>query len=302
MGIWVVVMEAVAGEDPTTIDLDDLDALGDALAPNYPQLTGGPSWYQAQVWVEEATAGAALMLAQRLWQSAVREVGLPPWDVVRAEARDAHAIEAGLIEWSPEVDEPDFGPALDEEELVAEEGPFEDEEEEEEEEEGEEPGEALLEEEELEEALLDEEELEEEPGVLALGAEEAQEAEDEEVLAAGAPPFEPAAEEEEEEEEEEEPEEVAAAGFDLGDELEDEGAAPLRPHLRAAAEKRAAARRAAREQPRPKRAAAEPALKKLAAKKLGAKKAPAKKAAGKKAAAKKLGAKATGSRRPLRRR
>ncbi len=284
MGIWVVVLEAVAGEDGTSIDLEDLDALGDALAPNYPQVTGGPSFFQAQIWVEEATAGAALMLAQRLWQSAVREVGLPPWDVVRAEARDAHAIEAGLIEWSPEVDEPDFGPGLGEPEQ----------------------DEALLDEEELEEEpgvlALDEEELEEEPGVLALDEEE-----DEEPLEALAPPLQPEdieeATEEAEEEDEEEPEEVAAAGFDLGDELEEEGAAPLRPHLRAAAEKRAAARRAAREQPSPKRAAAkEPALKRLAAKKAAAKDAPPKKAAAKKAAAKQTGAKGPGARRRLGRR
>jgi hypothetical protein len=280
MGIWVVVLEAVAGEDRTTIELDDLDALGDALAPNYPQVTGGPSYYQAQFWVEEYTAGAALMLAQRLWQSAIREVGLPTWDVVRAEARDAHAIEAGLIEWSPEADEPDFGPQLGDEEQAGEDDWDE------EEEEGEE---------EPDEALLDEEELEEEPGVLALDDEEEEE-EEEEPLEAMAPPFEPE-EEEDEDEEEEEPEEVAAAGFDLGDELEDEGTAPLRPHLRAAAEKRAAARRAAREQaPKaPKKSGA----KKLGAKKLGAKKPGAKKAPVKKAAVKSLGAKAPGARRRL---
>jgi hypothetical protein len=269
MGIWVVVLEAVAGEDRTTIELDDLDALGEALAPNYPQVTGGPSYFQAQFWVEEYTAGAALMLAQRLWQNAIREVGLPTWDVVRAEARDAHAIEAGLIEWSPEADAPDFGTELGE-------PAGEDEEEEEEEE--------------PDEALLDEEELEEEPGVLVLDDEE-----HDEPLEAMAPPFEPDEEEEDEEEEEEEPEEVAAARFDLGDELEDEGTAPLRPHLRAAAEKRAAARRAAREQAPRKPAAA----KKLGAKKLGAKKLGAKKAPVKKAAAKKLGAKAPGARQRL---
>lgn len=277
MGIWVVVLEAVAGEDRTTIELDDLDALGDALAPNYPQVTGGPSFYQAQFWVEEATAGAALMLAQRLWQSAIREVGLPTWDVVRAEARDAHAIEAGLIEWSPETDEPDFGPELSDQES-----------EEEEEEEEEEP----------DEALLDEEELEEEPGVLALDDEE-----EEEPLEAMAPLFEPDEADEDEGEEEEEPEEVAAGGFDLGDELEDEGTAPLRPHLRAAAEKRAAARRAAREQSARKQAAPkQPGAKKLGAKKLGAKKLGARKAPLKKAATKKLGAKAPGARRRLGRR
>ena len=269
MGIWVVVLEAVAGEDRTTIELEDLDALGDALAPNYPQVTGGPSYYQAQFWVEEYTAGAALMLAQRLWQSAIREVGLPTWDVVRAEARDAHAIEAGLIEWSPEADEPDFGPELGEQ------GPAGEDEEEDEDE--------------PDEALLDEDELEEEPGVLALEDEE--EGEPPEAMA---PPFEPDEQEEDEEEEEEEPEEVAAAGFDLGDELEDEGTAPLRPHLRAAAEKRAAARRAAREEARKRAAPEKPGAKKLGAKKPGAKKEPVKKAA-----AKRLGANAPGARRRL---
>jgi hypothetical protein len=35
MGIWVVVLEAVAGHDRTTIRPDDLDALANALVPNY---------------------------------------------------------------------------------------------------------------------------------------------------------------------------------------------------------------------------------------------------------------------------
>jgi hypothetical protein len=242
MGIWVVVLEAVAGQDRTTIRADDLDALADALAPNYPQVTGGPSFFQAQLWVEEGTAGAALMLAQRLWQSAVREVGLPPWDVVRGEARDAHAIEAGLIEWSPETDADEFDEEPEEE-------PFE-----------EEPA-----------AALDEEELEEEPGVLALEEEELEE-EPEEVLAG------PLGPEEDEEEEEEELEAVPTGGFDLGDEVEEERMAPpLRPHLRAAAEKRAAARRAARQQAAGKRATVKKAaVKKVGGKKLGAKEAGAK--------------------------
>ncbi|HEX2043367.1 MAG TPA: hypothetical protein VHF24_12100 [Acidimicrobiales bacterium] len=266
MGIWVVVLEAVAGQDRTTIRADDLDALADALAPNYPQVTGGPSFFQAQLWVEEGTAGAALMLAQRLWQSAVREVGLPPWDVVRGEARDAHAIEAGLIEWSPETD----GDEFDEE---PEEEPFE-----------EEPA-----------AALDEEELEEEPGVLALEEEELEE-EPEEVLAG---PLGPEEDEEEEEEEEEELEAVPTGGFDLGDEVEEERMAPpLRPHLRAAAEKRAAARQAAREQAAGKRAA----VKKAAVKKVGGKKLGAEKAGAKKAGAKKLAAKGVGARRAAPRR
>lgn len=110
MGIWVVVMEAVAGDDPNTIEPEDLDALAEELGECYPQVSGGPAFYQAELWVEESNAGGAVMHALRVWQAAVRELGMPTWDVVRAEARDAYAIEAGLIEWNP----PDEG-ELDEE-------------------------------------------------------------------------------------------------------------------------------------------------------------------------------------------
>lgn len=111
MGIWVVVMEAVAGDDPNTIEPEDLDALAEELGECYPQVSGGPAFYQAELWVEESNAGGAVMHALRVWQAAVRELGMPTWDVVRAEARDAYAIEAGLIEWNPpdegELDEKD---------------------------------------------------------------------------------------------------------------------------------------------------------------------------------------------------
>ena len=116
MGIWVVVMEAVAGDDPNTIEPEDLDALAEELGECYPQVSGGPAFYQAELWVEESNAGGAVMHALRVWQAAVRELGMPTWDVVRAEARDAYAIEAGLIEWNP-PDEGDLAGELDEEEL-----------------------------------------------------------------------------------------------------------------------------------------------------------------------------------------
>ena len=114
MGIWVVVMEAVAGDDPNTIEPEDLDALAEELGECYPQVSGGPAFYQAELWVEESNAGGAVMHALRVWQAAVRELGMPTWDVVRAEARDAYAIEAGLIEWNP-PDEGDPEGELDEE-------------------------------------------------------------------------------------------------------------------------------------------------------------------------------------------
>ena len=105
MGIWVVVLEAVRRDDPETIEPEDLDNLAEALAEAYPRVTGGPAFFQAEFWVEEVTAGGAVMAAQRQWQAAVREIGMPPWDVVRAEARDAHAIDAGLVDWTPEPDD-----------------------------------------------------------------------------------------------------------------------------------------------------------------------------------------------------
>jgi hypothetical protein len=100
VGIWVVVLEAVADEEPDPgIQPDDLDAFADALADHYPVVAGTSRSYEAEIWVEENTAGGAMLVAQRLWQAAVREVGLPIWDVLRGEARDARAIESGQLGW-----------------------------------------------------------------------------------------------------------------------------------------------------------------------------------------------------------
>ena len=102
MGIWVVVLEAVQGPDdgPEEIGPDDLDAFADELADYYPVVAGSPTSYEAELWVEESTAGAALLTAQRIWQGAVRDAGLPMWDVLRGEARDARALESGRLAWA----------------------------------------------------------------------------------------------------------------------------------------------------------------------------------------------------------
>src|SRR5215210_5984007 len=102
MGIWVVVLEAVQGPDdgPDEIGPDDLDAFAEELADYYPVVAGSPTSYEAELWVEENTAGEALLTAQRIWQGAVREAGLPMWDVLRGEARDARALESGRLAWS----------------------------------------------------------------------------------------------------------------------------------------------------------------------------------------------------------
>jgi hypothetical protein len=101
VGIWVVVLEAVAGDEPEPgIEPDDLDALADALADHYPVVAGTRSSYEAEIWVEENTAGGAMLVAQRLWQAAVRDAGLPLWDVLRGEARDARALEKGQLQWA----------------------------------------------------------------------------------------------------------------------------------------------------------------------------------------------------------
>ena len=101
MGIWVVVLEAVQGPDdgPEEIGPDDLDAFADELADYYPVVAGTPTSYEAELWVDENTAGEALLTAQRIWQGAVRDAGLPMWNVLRGEARDARALESGRLAW-----------------------------------------------------------------------------------------------------------------------------------------------------------------------------------------------------------
>ena len=102
MGIWVVVLEAVQGPDdgPDEIGPEDLDAFAEELADYYPVVAGSPTSYEAELWVEQNTAGEALLTAQRIWQAAVREAGLPMWDVLRGEARDARALESGRLDWA----------------------------------------------------------------------------------------------------------------------------------------------------------------------------------------------------------
>ncbi|HWC10533.1 MAG TPA: hypothetical protein VG455_04845 [Acidimicrobiales bacterium] len=101
MGIWVVILEAVQGPDdgPDEIGAEDLDAFAEELADYYPVVAGSPTSYEAELWVEDNTAGGAMLTAQRLWQAAVREAGLPMWDVLRGEARDARALESGRLAW-----------------------------------------------------------------------------------------------------------------------------------------------------------------------------------------------------------
>jgi len=115
LGIWVVILEAVAterervglGNEPGA-----LDDLAEELAGHYAVVSERPGAYETELWVEEGTAGGAMLAAQFLWQAAVRYLGLPAWEVVRAEARDAHALEIGIIDSpsppaGPDDQEPD---------------------------------------------------------------------------------------------------------------------------------------------------------------------------------------------------
>ncbi|MDQ6796420.1 MAG: hypothetical protein M3011_00105 [Actinomycetota bacterium] len=102
MGIWVVILEAVATEGERVglgPEPGALDDLAEELAGHYAVVSERPGAYETELWVEEGTAGGAVLAAQFLWQAAVRYLGLPAWEVVRAEARDAHALEIGIIDW-----------------------------------------------------------------------------------------------------------------------------------------------------------------------------------------------------------
>jgi hypothetical protein len=107
MGIWVVVLEAVAieGDLEAEVHPDDLGALAEELSASYPVIVGRPGAYSGELWVEEGNAGGAILAALLLWQTAVRAVGLPSWHVARAEARDAQALEMGVIAWPAPPDE-----------------------------------------------------------------------------------------------------------------------------------------------------------------------------------------------------
>jgi len=104
VGIWVVILEAVATADERSglgVEPGALDDLAEELAKHYAVVSERPWAYETEMWVEEGTAGGAVLAAQFLWQAAVRYLGLPAWEVVRAEVRDAHALEVGIIDWPP---------------------------------------------------------------------------------------------------------------------------------------------------------------------------------------------------------
>jgi len=110
VGIWVVILEAVASVgERSGLDVEPgaLDDLAEELAGHYAVVSERPWAYETELWVEEGTAGGAVLAAQFLWQSAVRYLGLPAWEVVRAEARDAHSLEVGIIDWPTPPEAPD---------------------------------------------------------------------------------------------------------------------------------------------------------------------------------------------------
>lgn len=116
MGIWVVILEAVATERERVglgIEPGALDDLAEELAGHYAVVSERPGAYETELWIEEGTAGGAVLAAQFLWQTAVRYLGLPAWEVVRAEARDAHALEIGIIDWPSPAPGPDDQLGLD---------------------------------------------------------------------------------------------------------------------------------------------------------------------------------------------
>ncbi len=110
-----MILEAVATEGERAglgIESGALDDLAEELASHYAVVSERSGAYETELWVEEGTAGGAVLAAQFLWQAAVRYLGLPAWEVVRAEARDAHALEIGIIDWpsppaGPDDQEPD---------------------------------------------------------------------------------------------------------------------------------------------------------------------------------------------------
>jgi len=110
VGIWVVILEAVASVGERSglgVEPGALDDLAEELAGHYAVVSERPWAYETELWVEEGTAGGAVLAAQFLWQSAVRYLGLPAWEVVRAEARDAHSLEVGIIDWPTPPEAPD---------------------------------------------------------------------------------------------------------------------------------------------------------------------------------------------------
>jgi hypothetical protein len=90
---WTVHVEA-AGDG--VVEAEMLDQLVDELADCHAAVNGGNGRYGAQFDVFGPDADAAVRGALDIWVTAVEQVGLPAWPVVRVEAMTVAEQEAEL--------------------------------------------------------------------------------------------------------------------------------------------------------------------------------------------------------------
>lgn len=89
---WIVVLEVVV-EPGGSVGMADIAGVVHALGDVAVIALSAPNRYAVQLPIIDQTCGDALLRACLRWRDAVRQVGLPASDVVRAEVLAASEFE-----------------------------------------------------------------------------------------------------------------------------------------------------------------------------------------------------------------
>lgn len=92
---WIVLVEAAASGPSGGMEPDDVGRLLEALDPGGGALHS-PDRYALQLTTTAASPGQALIGVLARWADAVRELGLPNWQVVRTEVLTPEELERDL--------------------------------------------------------------------------------------------------------------------------------------------------------------------------------------------------------------
>ncbi len=96
---WLVLLEAERGLDADPIGVSDMRRLLGALADPAPGALHSDARYAVQVEVDGASPSEAVSAAVSQWEGAVRQLGLPRWELVRAEALTRSEFEQEFLDY-----------------------------------------------------------------------------------------------------------------------------------------------------------------------------------------------------------
>jgi hypothetical protein len=93
-GEWFVLVEVARGAGGPALDLETVECLLAKLADCYPSALYAPDRCAVQFVLEAIGPDDALSSGLVMWRRAMRDTGLPGWEVVRAEIKTPAELEA----------------------------------------------------------------------------------------------------------------------------------------------------------------------------------------------------------------